>query len=91
MTRTLGDCPSLLLFAFVMLPRLLSGFMSNGEGDTVQVFSTHERNFTSIINPSLVIVHARLLIFAEARLNNGGDGDASRIGMLTLFLFQFSQ
>lgn len=83
MTRscTLRDCPSLFLLAFILLPQLLSGFINNGEGDIVQVFATHEGNFSSIINPSLVVVEERLIIFAEARLHNGGDGDPSRIGI----------
>ena len=49
---------------------------------TVQVFSAHEGNFTAIINPSLVsLASGRLLVFVEARLAGGGDGDPSRIGI----------
>jgi len=47
----------------------------------VQVFDTHEGNFTSIINPCMVVLTGRLLIFTEARLGKGGDSDPSRIGM----------
>ena len=41
----------------------------------VVVFAAREGNFTSIINPSAVrLSTGRLLVFAEARLHNGGDG-----------------
>lgn len=50
--------------------------------DPVVVFASNEGNFTSILNPSLVSLRSgSLLVFAEARLEGGGDGDESRIGL----------
>ena len=76
-----SECSYLWLVSFLICPQLLLGFVDNDGGDAVVVFATHEGNFSSIINPSLVVVQNRLLIFAEARLVHGGDGDPSRIGI----------